>query len=202
MQIFSHSFFPVRRSTCFGPFFYPSSVAQNCIYCFRYWSDKYLKLCMQFWANDDGWKNGLKHVERLTGINEWRKFASCWFYSENILAMHGHTWCGYKITGLMLEHFYSKKLHDRNIVIVNVLHSPIPTTPHANLPLLEAMLQVPSSDSLFMSSVAFAFTASTDSNLVPFNADLIFGNKWMLNLVTSQRISHFPKPSGCFNKSA
>ena len=34
-----------------------------------------------------------------------------------------------------------------------------------------------SSDSLFMSSVAFAFTASTDSNLVPFNADLIFGNK-------------------------
>ena len=35
----------------------------------------------------------------------------------------------------------------------------------------------PSSDSLFTSSVAFAFTASTDSNLVPFNADLIFGNK-------------------------
>ena len=33
------------------------------------------------------------------------------------------------------------------------------------------------SDSLFMGSVAFAFTASTDSNLVPFNADLIFGNK-------------------------
>jgi len=28
-----------------------------------------------------------------------------------------------------------------------------------------------------MSSVAFAFTASMDSNLVPFNADLIFGNK-------------------------
>ena len=34
-----------------------------------------------------------------------------------------------------------------------------------------------SSDSLFMCSVAFAFTASTDSNLVPFNADLIYGNK-------------------------
>ena len=34
-----------------------------------------------------------------------------------------------------------------------------------------------SSDGLFMSSVAFAFTASTDSNLFPFNADLIFGNK-------------------------
>jgi len=28
-----------------------------------------------------------------------------------------------------------------------------------------------------MSSVTFVFTASTDSNLVPFNADLIFGNK-------------------------
>ena len=34
-----------------------------------------------------------------------------------------------------------------------------------------------SSESLFMSSVTFAFTASTDSNLVPFYADLIFGNK-------------------------
>ena len=34
-----------------------------------------------------------------------------------------------------------------------------------------------SSDSLFMSSIAFAFTASTDSNLVPFSADFIFGNK-------------------------
>ena len=33
-----------------------------------------------------------------------------------------------------------------------------------------------SSDSLFMSSVAFAFTASTDLNLALFNADLIFGN--------------------------
>ena len=31
--------------------------------------------------------------------------------------------------------------------------------------------------SFFMSSVTFVFTASTDSNLVPFNADLIFGNK-------------------------
>jgi len=28
-----------------------------------------------------------------------------------------------------------------------------------------------------MSSIAFAFTAPMDSNLVPFNADLIFGNK-------------------------
>jgi len=87
-----------------------------------------------------------------------------------------YTWCGYKITGLMLENFLLKKLHNRNVVTLNVLPSPIPTPLHAKLPLLEAMLR-PSSDSLFMSSVAFAFTASTDSNLVPFNADLIFGNK-------------------------
>ena len=33
-----------------------------------------------------------------------------------------------------------------------------------------------SSDSLVRSSVAFAFTVSMDSNLVPFNADLVFGN--------------------------
>ena len=35
----------------------------------------------------------------------------------------------------------------------------------------------PPSDSLFISSVAFSFTASTDPNLVRFNADLNFGNK-------------------------
>ena len=34
-----------------------------------------------------------------------------------------------------------------------------------------------SSDSLFMCSVTFSFTASKDSNLVPFKADFIFGNK-------------------------
>ena len=28
-----------------------------------------------------------------------------------------------------------------------------------------------------MTSVAFVFTGSTDSNLVPFKADFIFGNK-------------------------
>ena len=50
--------------------------------------------------------------------------------------------CGYKITGLMLEHFLFTKLHNRNVVILNVLPYPIPTPLHANLPLLEAMLQV------------------------------------------------------------
>jgi len=50
--------------------------------------------------------------------------------------------CGYKITGLMLEHFLFKKLHNRNVVTLNVLPSLIPTPLHANLPLLETMLQV------------------------------------------------------------
>jgi len=51
-------------------------------------------------------------------------------------------WCGCKINGLVLEHFLFKKLHNRNVATLNVLPSPIPTPLHANLPLLEAMLQV------------------------------------------------------------
>jgi len=43
---------------------------------------------------------------------------------------------------MMLEHFLFKKLHNRNVVTLSVLSSPIPTPFHANLPLLEAMLQV------------------------------------------------------------
>jgi hypothetical protein len=42
----------------------------------------------------------------------------------------------------MLEHFLFKKLHNRNVVTLNVRPAPIPTPLHANLPLLEAMLQV------------------------------------------------------------
>jgi hypothetical protein len=48
-------------------------------------------LYMQLRAPDDGRKKRLKHVERLTGINKLRKVASCWLYSENMLAMHGPT---------------------------------------------------------------------------------------------------------------
>ena len=46
---------------------------------------------MQFSAPDDGRKNRLKHVERLTEINKLRNVASCLLYSANIrvLAMHG-----------------------------------------------------------------------------------------------------------------
>jgi len=58
------------------------------------------------------------------------------------LFLPSYTWCGYNITGLMLEHFLFKKLQNRNIVTLYVLPSPIPTPLHANLLLLEAMLQV------------------------------------------------------------
>ena len=53
-----------------------------------------------------------------------------------------YTWCGYKISGLMLEHLLLKKLRNINVVTLNVLPSAIPTPLHANFPLLEAMLQV------------------------------------------------------------
>ena len=54
-----------------------------------------------------------------------------------------------------------------------------PRSPHRSMWIFHCWKQCSrsSSDSLFMSSVAFAFTASMDSNLVPFSADLIFGNK-------------------------
>ena len=87
---FLNLFTSVKRSTCFGRVFRPSTRAQNCTYSVRYLSDQYLTRYVQFWAPDDGWKTRLKHVERLTEINELRNVASCWLYSENILAMHGY----------------------------------------------------------------------------------------------------------------
>ena len=54
---------------------------------------------------------------------------------------HAYTWCGYKITGLMLEHLLFKKLHNINVTL-NVLPSAIPSPLHANFPLLETVLQV------------------------------------------------------------
>ena len=42
----------------------------------------------------------------------------------------------------MVAQFLSKKLHNRNVVTLDVLPSLIPTLLHANLLLLEAMLQV------------------------------------------------------------
>jgi hypothetical protein len=82
-----------RRSTCFRRFLRPSSGAHNCTYSFRYCQPilllaatveemelrsisstvaasgtigwQYLKLYVQLCAPDDGWRNRLKHVERL-----------------------------------------------------------------------------------------------------------------------------------------
>jgi len=79
-------FISVRRSTCFRRVFGPSSGAQKCTHSVRYWSDQYLTLSE---VPDDGPKTRLKQVERLTEINNLRKVASCWLYSENTLAMHG-----------------------------------------------------------------------------------------------------------------
>ena len=81
---FQNLFISVRRSMCFRRFFHPSSGAQNCTYSIRYWSDQYLTLYVQFWAPDDGWKNRLKHVERLTEINKLWNVPACWLYSVNI----------------------------------------------------------------------------------------------------------------------
>ena len=85
---FHNLFISVRRSTCLRRF-RPSSGAQNCTYSVRYLSDQYLTLYLQFWATDEGRKNRLKHVERLTGINKLWIVASCWLYFANILAIDG-----------------------------------------------------------------------------------------------------------------
>ena len=95
-------FISVRRSTCFRRSFRLSSGAQNCTYSVRpillpaaslarlaAGSSNGLTLYVQFWAPDDGRKDRLKHVERLTEINNLRNLASCWLYSAIILAMHG-----------------------------------------------------------------------------------------------------------------
>ena len=77
----------------------------------------------------------------------------------------------------MLEHFF----YSKNCTIEMLspsMYSP-PRSLHRSMRIFHCWKQCcrSSSDSLFISSVAFAFTASTDSNLVPFNADLIFVNK-------------------------
>ena len=58
---------------------------------------------MQFRAPDDGRKNRLKHVERLTEMDKLRNVASCWLSSENIVAMHGHMNVKFKDYGLLIE---------------------------------------------------------------------------------------------------
>jgi len=89
-------------------------------------------------------------------------------------------WCGYKITNWCYNIFYSKNYTTE--MLSPSMYSP-PQSLHHSMWIFHCWKQCcrSSSDSLFMSSIAFAFTASTDSNLVPFNADLIFGNKKKLH---------------------
>ena len=104
--------------------------------------------------------------------NEINNFLPYFFLCTPII----NTWCGYKITRLMLEHFLLKKLHNRNAVTLNI---PPLQSLHHSIWIFQCWKQCcrSSSDSLCMSSIAFAFTASTDSNMVPLNTDLICGNK-------------------------
>jgi len=72
----------VKRSTCFGRSFRPSSGAENCVYsngicqtaaatcCYRGWDGTLLYT--QFCAPDDGRKDRPKHVERFRRINNLR----------------------------------------------------------------------------------------------------------------------------------
>jgi len=86
---FLNLFISVRRSTCFGRVFRPSSGAQNCTYSVRYLSDRYCYLLLAA-GSSNGRKTHLNHAERLTEKNKLRNVASCWLYSAHILAMHGH----------------------------------------------------------------------------------------------------------------
>ena len=100
----------VKCATCFRRFLHPSSGAQNLyiasgtssnLYCYlalswKRWRSisstteagrrkgltKVPDAIYSFWAPDDGWRNGLKHVERFTEINNLGNVASCWFYLE------------------------------------------------------------------------------------------------------------------------
>ena len=83
-----------------------------------------------------------------------------------------NTWRGYKITGFCKKIFYSKNYTIE--MLSPSMYSPSRSL-HRSLRIFHCWKQCcsSSSDILFMSSVAFAFTASTDSNLVLFNSDLI-----------------------------
>ena len=52
---------------------------------------------------------------------------------------------------------------------------------------------------LFKSCVAFAYTASTDSNLVPLSADLIFGKRKQSYGARSGEYGGFPSKECCFS---
>jgi len=64
---------------------FPSIIrAQNCTYSVRPIPDAVRAVL----SPDDGRKNCLKHVERLTETNTFKNVAYFWLYFANILAMH------------------------------------------------------------------------------------------------------------------
>ena len=75
LSIISSSKLHIQRQVFVRPI--PLPAARQASSRQQYWSDKYLTLYVQFWAPDDGRKNRLKYVERLTEINKLWNVASC-----------------------------------------------------------------------------------------------------------------------------
>jgi len=93
-------FILVKRSTCFGRSFRPSSGAQNFVYsngicqtaaavAAAVWHIPLLYT--KFWAPDDGRKDRPKHVERFTRINNWDKRCILLAVLYEYITMHGPT---------------------------------------------------------------------------------------------------------------
>jgi len=114
---FHNLFISVRHTTCFRRVFRPSSGAQHCTYSDRYWSYKYLTLYAYFWAPNDGRKNRLTHVERLTEINKFWNVASYWLYSAKT------TWLMETGTNFNIGVLFFSKQHFSLQYNCNTLHS-------------------------------------------------------------------------------
>jgi len=102
-------FISVRRCTCFRRLFCPSSRVQNCTYSVRHLSDRYCYLLLAA-----GSSNGLKHVQRLKKINNLRKVAFYWLYSEIILGMNGSM--NVKLSSVLMITMYRPFWSSRNVV--------------------------------------------------------------------------------------
>jgi len=81
---FLNLFILVRHSTCFRRFFPPPSGARNCTYSVRHWSDAVCAVLSSWW-----WTEKPSETCRASYRNKLWNVASCWLYSENVLAMHG-----------------------------------------------------------------------------------------------------------------
>ena len=69
---------------------FPSIIRSSRLYIQQYLFDKYLLLCVQSWAPDDGRKDRPKHVDCHSKIKQiWHIGASSWFYCRNNITMQG-----------------------------------------------------------------------------------------------------------------